>query len=409
MLRLLSLLFALLAAPVAAHFSEGTQIREIVIQQDEGGTSIWVRAPMPLLFADTIEEARANRSELASAYLLLERTGAGIRYRFLMDALAADATAFETRLANSLEITRNGSAVELELTGYRVSARRPSTRFDTAAAATAALAEPSTGLDPVFSEAIVEYELYLPQGQGTLHLRSPLPIIELPDGVGIDNHITRDTGTRTITITRPGQLDAETAFPRHVAEVVAAFLWLGMTHIATGLDHVFLIICIALGIGWSHKLFWVITGFTVGHSVTLSLGAFGVVPQVSWFIPLVEIAIAGSVVLAAWTAWRGRSSQLGMAAGLAVGVGLIHGFGFASFLSDSLSANAASFLPALAGFNIGLELGQIVLVLITIAVVTGMAAIGPRTQAVARTAALAGIALVAGYWTLERVASLALA
>ena len=94
---------------------------------------------------------------------------------------------------------------------------------------------------------------------------------------------------------------------------------------------------------------------------------------------------------------------------MAVGVGLIHGFGFASFLSDSLSANAASFLPALAGFNIGLELGQIVLVSLTIAVVAGMAAIGPRTQAVARTAALAGIALVAGYWTLERMVSLAMA
>ena len=316
MLRLLTLLFALLAAPVAAHFSEGAQIREIVIQQGEDGTWVWVRTPMPLLFADTIEEARASRSELASEYLVLERTGAGLRYRFLMGALAADATAFEARLEHSLEIVRNGSAVELELTGYRVSARRPNTRFDSAAAATASLAEPLTGLDPVFSEAVVEYELHLPQGQGTLHLRSLLPIIELPDGVVIDNHITRDTGTRTITITRPGQLDAETAFPRHVVEVVAAFLWLGMTHIATGLDHVFLVICIALGIGWSHRLLWVITGFTLGHSVTLSLGALGVVPQVAWFIPMVEIAIAGSVVLAAWTAWRGRSSQLGKAAGI---------------------------------------------------------------------------------------------
>lgn len=146
----------------------------------------------------------------------------------------------------------------------------------------------------------------------------------------------------------------------------------GIWHIWIGIDHILFIISLLLPAVLSYAAarwepaarfapaFWdtfkVVTSFTVAHSITLSLAALSVIALPS---RLVESTIAASVALAALNNLRPLvQSRRWM---VAFAFGLIHGFGFASVLTD-LGLPRGSLLLALVGFNLGVELGQLVIV-----------------------------------------------
>jgi len=140
----------------------------------------------------------------------------------------------------------------------------------------------------------------------------------------------------------------------------------------------------------------VVTAFTLAHSITLGLTVL------KWFTPpanLVEFAIALSVVLAAMNNLLGINSLKRWR--LAFIFGLIHGFGFANVLLDlGLPANAI--VAALGGFNIGVELGQLVIVLVFLPLAWLL-----RRTFVYRWLVVVGgsivIILIGTYWILERI------
>ena len=152
------------------------------------------------------------------------------------------------------------------------------------------------------------------------------------------------------------------------------FLREGIHHIVTGYDHVLFLMALMLPsvmrrtpAGWKPverigEAFWpvlgIVTSFTVAHSITLGLASLRLVSLPSGFI---EPAIAVTIVLAAldnlWPIFRGRRVLVTFL------FGLIHGFGFAGVLAE-LHLPALNFAWALLQFNVGLELGQIVIVLI---------------------------------------------
>jgi len=88
-------------------------------------------------------------------------------------------------------------------------------------------------------------------------------------------------------------------------------------------------------------------------------------------------------------------------------VGLLHGFGFASFLSESLVPGDPQFALALLGFNIGIELGQIAVVLAALAGLELVRRVHVRASDGVRHAALLGIGAVSLLWVVERVGALA--
>jgi hypothetical protein len=104
------------------------------------------------------------------------------------------------------------------------------------------------------------------------------------------------------------------------------------------------------------EVLWVVTAFTVAHSITLSIAALQIVELPS---RLVESAIAASVALAAannlWPVVERRRWMV------AFGFGLIHGFGFASVLTE-LGLPKDALVLSLLGFNVGVEIGQLVIV-----------------------------------------------
>jgi hydrogenase/urease accessory protein HupE len=141
-----------------------------------------------------------------------------------------------------------------------------------------------------------------------------------------------------------------------VLQVVARFVQAGIEHIFLGYDHIAFLVALVL---WARRLWPVIkivTAFTIAHSITLSLAALQIVTIPS---AIVEPAIAASIMFVAAENFFSRKVDGRWRVTLAFG--LIHGFGFASALREmGLPPNAIA--PALAAFNIGVEIGQAAIV-----------------------------------------------
>lgn len=140
----------------------------------------------------------------------------------------------------------------------------------------------------------------------------------------------------------------------------------------------------------------IVTAFTLAHSLTLSLAALG---AVSVSADVIEPAIAASVALAALNNLAPAFEADRWA--LAFALGLLHGFGFSSALSDA-GLSGLALLPALFGFNLGVELGQLAIVALFVPL-----AFAARKTAGYRSFALFGGSLVvlaiSLFWLFERI------
>ena len=135
------------------------------------------------------------------------------------------------------------------------------------------------------------------------------------------------------------------------------FLESGFFHILGGLDHLLFLMCLMIPARRLRHLVLVITAFTLAHSVTLAAAALGMSPSATWFPPLVETLIALSILVMAIENAVNVSPK--RRAALTFGFGLIHGFGFSFALSELLPFAGAHVPLALASFNVGVELGQL--------------------------------------------------
>ncbi|MEL6600364.1 MAG: HupE/UreJ family protein [Pseudomonadota bacterium] len=394
-------LLLLSAVPAHAHFTAGAKAQTIIVTSD--GEAL-IRMPLPLLFADRIPEAIAARSPIDSPFLRVESTGVGSRYRLDLAAIANAPERWAARLTGTIRFDSEGVQLAPALVRYRIHGRSPGDRFRSVAEAQTALDGEGTSLDPIFGEAVVDMHLALsPElGAGALTVGAAHPPLALPPTVTIDTHVIDARFDPPVLVSLPAQL-AEPVVLEGPQPVFLEFFERGVAHILGGLDHIFLVLCLALGLGWSRHLFWLVTTFTLGHSVTLALGSLGLVVPLASVIGWIEAGIALTVVAAAYAAWR--RTRMTLAVGFAVG--LLHGFGFASFLSESLVPGDPQFALALLGFNIGIELGQIAVVLAALAGLELVRRVHVRAGDGVRHAALLGIGAVSLLWVVERVGALA--
>jgi hypothetical protein len=185
----------------------------------------------------------------------------------------------------------------------------------------------------------------------------------------------------------------------------------GVWHIWIGFDHVLFLLSLLLPsvLAWQagrwqavdrfRPAFWdvfrVVTAFTVAHSITLSLAVLGVVNLPS---RLVESVIAGSIVVAALN--NVRPWVIGRLWMVAFGFGLMHGFGFATVLAD-LGLPRDALAIALVGFNVGVEIGQLAIVLVFLPLAYALRRTGVYRRALMTGGSLL-IATLAGVWLVER-------
>lgn len=182
--------------------------------------------------------------------------------------------------------------------------------------------------------------------------------------------------------------------PGHVA---LSFLREGVAHIWMGYDHLLFLFGLLLAAPRLKDMFLVITGFTVAHSITLSLAATGVFTLPPKFV---EPAIAASIAFVGIeNLFRPPSRRRVWITFL---LGLIHGFGFAGALAE-LGLPRDMLGIALACFNGGVELGQSAIVLLVLPVLIALRKLS-RWEGQVAPALSVGVALMGGFWFIQRVA-----
>jgi len=182
------------------------------------------------------------------------------------------------------------------------------------------------------------------------------------------------------------------------AQLMRKFFDAGIEHIVTGYDHLCFLFALIL---WATRV-WpvvkIVTAFTISHSITLSLAALNIFTLPS---TLTEALIAASIVFVAVENYfsrnvdnRWRNTFL---------FGFIHGFGFASALTE-MGVPQGGVVPALAAFNIGVEAGQIAIVMAVMPILFAIdrATGGKRSEKLVY--ALSGLIALAGvFWFLQRI------
>jgi hypothetical protein len=142
------------------------------------------------------------------------------------------------------------------------------------------------------------------------------------------------------------------------------FVTLGFEHILGGTDHLLFLLCLVIPIRRIGTLVGIVTAFTVAHSVTLIASAYDLAPSGLWFPPLVETLIAASIVYMALENIVGAKVERRWVVSFVFG--LVHGFGFSFALRETLQFAGSHLLTSLLSFNLGVELGQLLVLAVTV-------------------------------------------
>ena len=182
-------------------------------------------------------------------------------------------------------------------------------------------------------------------------------------------------------------------------QAAARFIELGFLHILDGTDHLLFLLCLVIPFRRARTIIPIVTAFTVAHSVTLVASAFNYGPDALWFPPLIETLIAMSIIYMALE--NIVAPQMRLRWIITFVFGLVHGFGFSFGLQHTLQFAGSHLLTSLIAFNVGIELGQLLVLamLIPILDVLFCYVVAERLGTVILSAI---VAHTAWHWMIER-------
>ena len=194
-------------------------------------------------------------------------------------------------------------------------------------------------------------------------------------------------------------------------QAALSFVVAGFWHILEGTDHLLFLACLVIPFRRLRTLLVIITSFTVAHSITLFASPFGFAPDALWFPPLIETLIAITIVYMALenivyeamgSDTKGVVSRRWV---MAFAFGLVHGFGFSFVLRETLQFAGDHLLTSLLAFNVGVEIGQLAVLLVLIpALGLLFRYVIPERVGIIIISAL--VAHTAWHWMLERAEQL---
>jgi hypothetical protein len=269
-------------------------------------------------------------------------------------------------LADNLDLYEEGRRLRLSIVAVRASipSDRSFAEFDSALAHFNAAPLPA-GLDLPWQQALLD-----------VHFEAP---IESPSSLFSLDARTGRLGMRVVNAVRffgasgvervyqiEGEAGAVELDPRW-HQALERFIALGFEHILGGADHLLFLLCLVVPFRRQLRaLVWIVTAFTAGHSVTLIASAYGLAPSGLWFPPLVETLIALSIVYMCIENVVSPNPRTRWP--IALGFGLVHGFGFSFALTNTLQFAGDHVLTSLLAFNVGIELGQLLVLVLLVPV-----------------------------------------
>lgn len=374
------LVSAFVCSPVAAHDLPINSIMNAFVKVEPRQIDLVVRIPLDLLRGIPFP-LKDSRYDVAAA-----EPAAQIALLLLEDGFVL--------LENDVHLTPSVSSGRLS---------PPSDRSFESYESAAALADLSP--DPATP---IRYD------EGSFDVHFTYPISSPESEFKIQSHVAADLSGGALLVLRYIPMDGssralvvrsgEGPAPLNPAWYHAAggFIGLGVDHILTGIDHLLFLFCLVIPVRRVRTLLAVVTAFTLAHSVTLFASAFHLAPRGAWFPPLVEMAIAASIVYTAVENIAGANVRRRWV--VACMFGLVHGFGFSNALGQSLQFAGSHLLLSLFSFNIGIEIGQLaVLAFMLPALVLVRRLIAERVGIVTLSSL---VALIGAYWMVERWSAL---
>jgi len=182
------------------------------------------------------------------------------------------------------------------------------------------------------------------------------------------------------------------------------FVKLGFLHILDGIDHLLFLLCLVIPFRRVRPLVLIVTSFTVAHSITLIASVLGLAPSALWFPPLIELLIALSILYTACENMIGPKLERRWV--IAFAFGLVHGFGFSFALRESLQFAGSHLATSLVTFNVGVELGQLHVILLAIPVLNAVFRRAAAAEKAVTIVLCALVAHTAWHWVSTRAGEL---
>jgi len=213
-------------------------------------------------------------------------------------------------------------------------------------------------------------------------------------------------GLQETHLVQPNKTAVEIGGPSGIMARIGAYLRLGVGHIALGVDHLLFVLGLLLIVSSTMMLLKTITAFTVAHSITLGLATLGLAQAPA--LPLnaviaLSILFLGPEIV---RVWRGETSfTIEHPWVVAFVFGLLHGFGFASGLT-AMGLPTGEIPLALLFFNVGVEIGQVMFVLLVLALVRSFSSLEIRWPKWAQMIPGYAVGTLGAFWFIQRAAIL---
>lgn len=212
-------------------------------------------------------------------------------------------------------------------------------------------------------------------------------------------------GTQHSAILRPGSPSFTIPLEASTLEIAGDYWRLGTIHILEGVDHLLFVLALMLIIDGFGPLLKAVTAFTVAHSITLALATLGFIHVPS---APTEAIIALSILFLATEIIHKHNGQIGLTERypwlIAFTFGLFHGLGFAGALSE-IGVPQHEVPLALFMFNVGVETGQVLFIVVVVALLEGLRRLPRQVPKGALQLVPYAIGGIAAFWTIERIAS----
>ncbi|MCZ6862149.1 MAG: HupE/UreJ family protein [Alphaproteobacteria bacterium] len=405
------LLYAI--APASGHFLLNLNVRILHVEHLADGLSVYMRTPMPYLVAGRVGPIGANGLPEPAPYTTNRMEEGKLVHYVDHGQLRRHSIGLGDLAAEGFRFDAEGKPLEASIEQVRVYPIGKQPEFATLDEAKAAFATKFVYpeiTDPLYvGDTVVDI---------ILRYRIGAPIYEYAVSSSLDPGLPGQEDTANLILDygpggtqvfrARGLLTEPITISRSVVSAVVTFIKEGVRHILDGLDHVLFVLCLVLGAAQIRNLIWRVTGFTIGHTVTLSAGFFGLVPSGPWFVPTVETGIALSIIYAAAIAVLPRSDKNNSERNLfavTCTIGLLHGFGFSFVLHKILQIDSPDIWQSLLAFNAGVEIGQLAIIVIAWPLFRLVNHMSTRTWHIGRWTVAAGCAAIAVFWTGQRVLS----
>ncbi len=402
------------ATTASSHFKLNLNVRILHVEHLSDGLNVYMRLPMPYLVAHLLGEVDKNGLPSPAPYTSNRLEGGKLVHYVDVAQLKHSVDGLASLALQGLNFAVDGKDADAEVVRIRIYKNGTQPDFATLDDARRAF-EKKQLFDEIeqgiyVGDTTVDVQLrYASAGFVYQYALSSGLNPGLPDQDETANLIL-DYSPGGIQVFRErGLLQEPVIVTRSVFDAALTFIKEGVKHILEGLDHVLFVICLVLGAMFLKPLLWRVTGFTIGHSITLSLGFFGFVPTAAWFVPAVETGIALSIIYVAVVAILPdlrptfqKSNNEWTVVAITGLIGLLHGLGFSFVLQHILQVTSPNIWQSLLAFNLGVEIGQVLIVLIAWLTFYLIGKTGARAAKINRYA-VAGICAFTGlYWVIER-------